>query len=103
MCLLNKEIQRQPQLRLTLLTINTKKGLLQLVENTAPSLRPMPVRGTKAVTVLLAVMSPRPMPNQTTSNNSKVKKRNRDIHEEDKMSLGLFGGSDLHDNTVCNI
>lgn len=74
MCLLDKEIQRQPELRLTLLRINTKKELLQFVKNPSPSLKPIPVKRTVAVEVSIAVMNMRPMPNQITSNNNQVKK-----------------------------
>lgn len=103
MCLLDKEMQRQPELRLTLLRINTKNEFLQFVKNPAPSLKPIPVKRTVAVEVSITVMNMRPMPNRITSNNNQVKKLNKDIHQDDKISLGLFVGSGLDNNIVCLI
>lgn len=78
-CLLDEQIQGQPKLKLTLITINAKKGLLQSVKNPVPLLRLMSVKTTRVVTVLVAVMNLRSVPYQTTSNNSSIKELNRDI------------------------
>ena len=66
-CLIDEKIQEQLQLTLTLLKINTKKGLLQLVKTSAPPLRPMPVKRTMAVTILVTVTNLRPMADYTMS------------------------------------
>lgn len=90
-----RKIQGQLKLALTLLKINSKKRLRQLVKTPERSLGVK----KKSVTVLEVVTHLRPMPDQITSKKvikryyphtttRKVMKRNRNIYQEDGKSLG---------------